>query len=249
MHTLIVGGTNGLGKEAVQQIAKKNRVVSVVGHHSKSNNLESGDQNVRFWYADISDTEKRIEMLNEIIDCNGRLNHLIFFQRYRGHGDSWNKELEISLTATKYLIEYLSDKFVDKGQKSVVMVSSVAAELIAREQDVGYHVAKAGMVQMARYYAVSLGKKNIRVNCISPALVLKEAAKPYYEQHLELKKLYETITPLGRMGSSRDVVNLIEFLCSSKASFITGQNIVVDGGLTVQMQSSLCAEHILNKER
>jgi len=117
--------------------------------------------------------------------------------------------MAVSLTATRDIIEYLSDRFSSSGQKNIVIVSSVASDLVACEQGPEYHVAKAGLVQMTRYYAVSLGRRGIRVNCICPAIVMKDEAKPYYEKHKAAVRLFESITPLGRMGTPEDIANAI----------------------------------------
>ena len=124
------------------------------------------------------------------------------------------------------------------------MVSSVADYYIAEEQPVGYHVAKAGLVQLARYYALTLGSRGIRVNIVSPCVVAKIEAKEYYDNNPELVAKFERFVPLGRMGNPDDIINAILFFASSKANYITGQNIVVDGGLTLRTHESLIRGNI-----
>ncbi len=148
-------------------------------------------------------------------------------------------EMQTSLTATKDMIEVLADEFDATNGGSIVVVSSVAGHLIAEEQPLSYHVAKAGLNQLVRYYAVALGPKGIRVNCVSPGTVLKEESKEYYLRDDQLQSLYKKITPLGRMGRSEEIADVVGFLCSRRASFITGQNIIVDGGLSLQWHESL----------
>lgn len=92
---------------------------------------------------------------------------------------------------------------------------------------------------MVRYYAVTLGPRRIRVNSVSPGTVLKDESKDFYLKNEQLYNLYKGIIPLGRMGTAEEVANVVAFLCSSKASFITGQNIVVDGGLSLIWQETL----------
>jgi NAD(P)-dependent dehydrogenase (short-subunit alcohol dehydrogenase family) len=133
----------------------------------------------------------------------------------------------------------LVDDFIGDGDKSIVVVGSIGAESILDEQPVGYHVAKAGMQQMVRYYALPLGHLGIRVNSVAPSTVLKERSKEFYLAHPELTGLYDSINPLGRMGTSQDVIDAIAFLCSSRASFITGQDLVVDRGASLRAPESL----------
>lgn len=241
-HCLIIGGTGGMGKQTALFFARKGFVVSVVGQRKAFPVDAELSSFIGYFPVDITEPEPLPGILDSIVHQAGPLNHIFFFQRFRGEKGDWKKEIDISLTATKNIIEYLSDKFSDTGEKNIIMVSSVASEFIAQEQGLGYHVVKAGLLQLTRYYAVLLGKRRIRVNCISPAVVLKEESRAFYRDNKNLTDLYESITPLGRMGTPEDIIHLAEFLISEKASFLTGQNIVVDGGLTLQMQASLCVE-------
>ena len=195
--------------------------------------------------VDLADKAALLAALAEALKQNGRLTNLVFLQRYRGEGDAWQGELDVSLTATKTIIEELAGKFVRPKKvslNSIVIVGSNASRLIAGEQSVGYHAAKAALRQMARYYACSLAPQGLRVNYVTPGIVLKDEARKFYRENEKLHALYRRITPLGRMGSPRDIADAIGFLCSPGAAFITGQEIIVDGGLSLLWQGSLANE-------
>lgn len=243
-HTLIIGGTSGMGRNLVETLSGKQQVLSIIGQCPASR-TKADDADTHYWDADVSDKKSLLTALDEIINKNGKLDNLIFFQRYRGEKNEWDGEIETSLTATKNIIEYLAEEF--KGNGSIVVVSSTASEFIVDEQPLVYHVAKAGLNQMVRYYAVNLGAKGIRVNSVSPGIVLKEESKEFYEKNKDIHDFYCGITPLGKMCVSEEVSNLIEYLCGLKSSFITGQNIVIDGGISLRWQGSL-ARRIENKE-
>jgi NAD(P)-dependent dehydrogenase (short-subunit alcohol dehydrogenase family) len=234
-HSLIIGGTRGIGRALVKLLAEEGGAVSVIGCRAP----EEPVTNARYWVVDLLDVSAMARTLEESIKQDGKLNSVVFLQRYRGEGDNWAGEIETSLTATKSLIERLSGEFEESGDKAIVLVSSIAAELVVGGQPVGYHVAKAGFNQMIRYYAVALGPKGIRVNGVSPATVLKDESKEFYLNNEKLLALYRRIIPLGRMGTAEDVARVISFLASHQSAFVTGQNIVVDGGLTLQSQESL----------
>jgi NAD(P)-dependent dehydrogenase (short-subunit alcohol dehydrogenase family) len=121
----------------------------------------------------------------------------------------------------------------------VVFVSSVFGERVGEGQPLSYHIAKASLNQMARFYAVNLGRKGIRANAVTPFTFLKEESRNFYLNNRELMDLYKDIIPLGRMGTTEDSGNLIAFLCSPQASFINGQNIYVDGGLSLVWPETL----------
>ena len=227
-----------MGRALVRTLAEEDHVLSVIGRHPA---LEADQRipRVHYWLVDLSEQERLSAALEEIIRQNGKLNHMVFFQRYRGEDDNWTGEIQTSLTATKDIIDRLVDDFDSTNGSSIVIVSSVASHFIAEEQPLSYHVAKAGLNQMVRYYAVALGAKGIRVNCVLPSTVLKDESKNFYFQNEQLYNLYKRITPLRRMGTSEDIAYVIAFLCSPKASFITGQNMVVDGGLSLQSHEAL----------
>jgi 3-oxoacyl-[acyl-carrier protein] reductase len=249
-HTLVAGGTRGIGLALVNLLATTPvasagtpdapRQVSVIGRRSAP---AAWDQfpHVRYWPVNLLEPAALDQVLADILDKHGPVNGLVFCQRYRDAGDAWEGELQTSLTATKHIIDRLSESF-GPGDKAIVMVSSIATRLIANEQPAGYHVAKAGLSQLARYYAVQLGPKGIRVNCVSPAVVLKDEARAFYAANPSLIDLYERMTPLGRMGNAAEIAQVILFLLSSASSFITGQEITVDGGITIQWHEALARQ-------
>ena len=239
MHSLVIGGTRGSGRALVMAWAKENHTVSVIGRRSPPEQ-DRQIPGTHYWSVDLTDENRLAETLAEIIALNGKLRHLAFFQRYRGEGDAWAGELQTSLAATRNVIESLVDAFDGETGGAIVIVSSIAGHFIAEEQPVGYHVAKAGLNQMVRYYAVALGPKGVRVNCVSPGTVLKDESKDFYLQNEKLLNLYREMAPLGRMVTAEEVAQVVAFLCSPVASAITGQNIVVDGGISLRGHESLC---------
>ena len=181
--------------------------------------------------------------IEQIVTKNGRLTNLVFFQRWRGKSqedDGWDNELATSLTWTKNLIEAAAPEMATAGG-SIVLVSSVVSRLIWKQTPVSYHVAKAGMNQMARYYAVTLGSRKIRVNSVSPGTILKEETQDTFLKNPKMMALYEKAVPLGRLPTAEELARLVRFLCDD-AACITGQNIVMDGGLSLVSQEGLARE-------
>lgn len=237
-HTLIVGGTRGIGRAIAKSLAKNGHIMSVIGRRPPIP-TDNKIPNIHYWILDLLDWNAVSNALTEIIDKNGKLNNLIFCQRYKGEGDKWAGEIDVSITVTKKIIESLAGKFNDASSSSIVVISSIAGNFIAQEQPLSYHIAKASINQMVRYYAVTLGHRGIRVNCVSPCTILKEESREFYLQNKKLINLYKKITPLGRMGTSEEIADVVTFLCSPNSSFITGQNIIVDGGIGLHGHESL----------
>jgi len=237
-HTLVVGGTKGIGRAIARRLANDGQAVSVIGRSQPADDAD--ELAVKSWTADVADLPHLRTTLSQIVRTQGPLSAAVLLQRYRGGGDDWAGEIGTSLTATRELIEWAGQHFEDLGSgKAIVVVSSIASGYVASEQPVSYHMAKAAMSQMVRYYAVSLGRSGIRINAICPGTIVKDESKAFYTEHPEIEALYREIVPLGRMGTSEDVADLSAFLLSNQASFLTGQNIVLDGGVSLQSHESL----------
>lgn len=241
-HSIIIGGTKGLGREVARQLAERGDVVSVIGRSElPEEDLAAGK--IHSYKADINDGKAIRSTLDDLLNENGKANYCIFLQRYRGNDDAWEGELQTTLTATKNIVEHLTPQFPPTGDNGFVMVGSVFSRYIGEGQGISYHVAKSGLDQMTRYYASNLGSKNIRVNGISTFTFLKEESKEFYLNNKPLLELYEDIIPLKRMGTTEDLAGVIAFLCSSQASFVNGQIITVDGGLSLLWPESV-ARHL-----
>ena len=242
-HALVVGGTRGLGRELVRGFHATPHVdISVIARNIPTAPEMVSSERVRYYAADLHDLTRIDAALDAINQARGALNYLIFCQRYRGSGDGWAGEIEVSLTATRHVIDQVAPHFSGDGAKSIVIASSVYGYSVGDSQPLSYHVAKAGLNHMAKFYAVQLGPRGIRVNVVSPFTFVKEETSEYYGSNETLQKMYREIVPLGRMGTTTDTANLIMFLCSPGAAYITGQNISVDGGL-----SAVCPETIAKR--
>ena len=102
-----------------------------------------------------------------------------------------------------------------------------------------YDTAKAAVIGLTRQTAVDFGPLGIRVNAICPGHIVTERSQVRWDKNPSLLKLFEAQYPVRRVGKPADIANAIRFLCSDEASFITGHTLVVDGGMTVQLQEDL----------
>ena len=233
-HTIVVGGTRGIGRAVVKRFQELGHTVSVLGRRDAD---EARLPGAKICKVDLTNARSLRTVLGRAIKEHGPVANVIFLQRFRGEGDPWQDELNVSITATRNILEQLRGQFAKSS--AVVIVASHASHFVAAEQPVGYHVGKAALVQLARYYAAALGSEGVRVNCVTPGVVVKEESSEFFRRNRLLRELYCRITPLGRMGRAEDIAEVVAFFCSAQASFITGQDLVVDGGLTLTYHESL----------
>jgi NAD(P)-dependent dehydrogenase (short-subunit alcohol dehydrogenase family) len=227
-HVVVVGGSKGLGKAIAERFVESGHIVTVV-----SRNRPTGDSRVNHVSADLETMTSSDAVVEEAVRLGGKIRYLIFCQRYRGSGDPWQGEIQVSLTATRLMINGFAEHFCEDGDRAIGVVSSVYAEFVGGSQPESYHVAKAGLNQLVKYNAWVMGRKGIRINAIMPLTYLKAESRDYYLANEALMNLYQDFVPMGRIGNADDSANLLEFLCSEKASFINGQAIFVDGGVSV----------------
>lgn len=235
-HALIVGGTKGLGRELARRFAgEADWRVSVLGRSRP----EPAIAGVTGHTLDVADRAAREAALTAAVTAHGPLDTLVFCQRFRGTSDAWAGEMNVSLTATQETLAWAETQFAPQGWRSAVLVGSVAGPLIAADQPPGYHVAKAGLETLVRYYAVKWGPAGIRVNGVAPSAFIKDESKAHHAANPAASARMAQLTPLRRMGTAADTAEAVMFLASERAAFITGQNLIVDGGLTLQLQTSL----------
>lgn len=241
-HLLVVGGTRGIGLSVTRAALEASYRVTAIGRH-RPVSAQFPASGAAFHALDLRKTEAIPHSLEQLFEQQGVPDAAVFLQRFRGIEDVWNSELTISLEATQVILEALGQRMSTHADHGIVLVSSMAGRFIAPEQPLVYHLAKAGLEQMARYYAVLLGPQGIRVNAVALGSILKAESSDFYHAHPELKQTYAEANALKRMGTAEEIAESILFLCGPAASFVTGQTLTVDGGLSLVSHESLARQY------
>lgn len=234
---LFCGASSGLGKIVALFFLQKGWNVLNV---DIAMNDELNAHGIKTYLCDLTDKNHAQQIFHNIFDEYPTISALINCIRFRDtqKEEHWEKEISIDLSTYYYasllVAEYMKDRATEC---SIISFSSVVASLIAPCQKISYHVAKSGITQMMRYFAVYYGPYGIRANSIEPGLISKRSAEK--SSNRSDASYYAKIAqhiPLRRSGSPSEVAELILFLASSQSSFITGQNICIDGGLSIREQ-------------
>jgi 3-oxoacyl-[acyl-carrier protein] reductase len=159
---------------------------------------------------------------------------------------TWANTLSVTLNAAFFCMQAAFESMrgrVDSG--AIVNVSSVVSSLASGESP-SYHAAKAALSNLTRYMAVEGGKVGIRVNAVAPGFIVQDEHRERFlsANNGDYREAAEFCHPGGKVGSSDDIARAVVFLSSDDARFISGQEITVDGGLTIQEPSSLVLRRI-----
>jgi 3-oxoacyl-[acyl-carrier protein] reductase len=225
-NTLVIGGTRGIGKVISEHLEIRGDTVYTASRtkYDKINHIEFDVKNVN-----IGLLTKKIK---------SKIKYLIFSHRYRGN--SLESDFHITVKGVIDTVENIVYNL--ESEASVVIIGSVAGRLVCQEQPVIYHATRASLESMVKFYAVKYGNFGIRFNCILPCTVIKPENEHFFTEQNDVRRMIERITPLKKMGTAQDIANLVDFLCSSRSTFITGNSFLLDGGLSLVYQESMARE-------
>lgn len=249
---LITGGYGYLGKAITESLVYHGAKVYVLGRsqekfdHAFNSNTEREDR-LFFKYCDISKTDSIKKAFKEVYKTTGRIDVLInnaYYMKgqdpYEMTDNEWSTGVDGTLSSVFRCIREVIPYLEKNSSSKIINVSSmygvVAPHFSVYENfkeflnPPHYGAAKAGVIQLTKYYASLLGEKNILVNSITPG--------PYPSKEVQKSKGFieelSDKTVLKRIGKPEDLAGAFVFLASDTSNYITGQNIVVDGGWTIR---------------
>ena len=228
---LVTGGSRGIGAAVVRELAAAGASV-VVGYRAGADEAEAlaAEVGARAVQADVSSPAEAARLVEEAGDVDVLVNNAGLTRDgllARMSDDDWREVIETNLSSVFYTCRAVTRPMMKKRAGAIVNVSSIVG-LHGNWGQTNYAASKAGIIGFTKSLARELGSRGVRANVVAPGYVTTRLTEVIPEQ---AKELMLANTPLGRFGEPEDVARAVRFLCSDEASFITGEVLLVDGGL------------------
>jgi len=240
---VVTGSSRGIGRASAELLARMGAKVVVSSRKADACEAvadgirkEGGDAHVIA--CNISRREEVEALINGTVKHYGQIDILVCnaaVNPYYGPllditDEAFDKIMGANIKSNVWLCKLAMPKMAERGGGSVVIISSIGG--LRGSTVIGaYGISKAADFSLARSLAGEWGPKNVRVNCIAPGLVKSDFARALWEDQDNLKRRTAT-TPLRRIGEPHEIAGAVVYLASDASTFMTGQTIVIDGGVT-----------------
>lgn len=231
---LVTGAARGIGLATTKLfIAEGWHVVMLDRDEEELNKASSGLQNVHVIAADVSNSDEVEQAFSQIEKSCESLDALVNNAGVADFGpieetdfQRWRRVMETNLDGV-FLMSQRATPALKKSRGAIVNIASISG-LRASTLRVAYGTSKAGVIHLTKQQAAELGEFGVRANCVCPGPVRTKLAMAVHTQ--DIIDAYHDAIPLNRYGSEEEIGEVIVFLCSEKASYVTGQVIASDGG-------------------
>jgi NAD(P)-dependent dehydrogenase (short-subunit alcohol dehydrogenase family) len=254
---IVTGGGQGIGGATARRLAQGGARVliadfDVAAAQENVARIEQNGGTAAWLQTDVSQPAAIEAMVTRAVDQWGRLDILVN-NAWRGQErdgsavtlteTAWDYAFNVMVKshylAAKYAVPHMARAAESFGtSSSIVNISSVHGLMMA-ERALAYEGAKSAVIGITRQMACDFGPLGIRVNAICPGHIMTERMKQHWEKNPSFFPFFEQQYPVRRVGKPEDIANAVHFLSTEEASFITGHTLVVDGGLTIQLQENL----------
>ncbi len=239
---LITGGSSGIGRAAALAFAAEGARVAVAARRAAESEetvalIQKQGGEAIFVQTDIAQHIQVERMVKTTVDHFGRLdfafnNAGVLGSSFIPTADydlaTWDRVIAINLSGVFFSMKYEIPAILASGGGSIVNMSSVAGQ-IGGPVGVAYYASKHGVVGLTKAAANEYSAKGVRVNAVCPAVITTDMASEAFPK--ELEEMLIAAHPIGRFGKPEEVADAVTFLCSNKASFITGHALAIDGGM------------------
>lgn len=246
MVAIVTGSSRGIGRASAIELARHGARVVISSRKQQACETVAAEINAQFGEgraiaiaASISDKAQLEALVAGTRDAFGRIDVLVcnaasnpYYGPLAGIADDqFRKILDNNVLSNHWLIQLVAPEMRERKGGSIIIVSSIGG--LRGSPTIGaYNVSKAADFQLARNYAVEYGPDGVRVNCIAPGLIKTDFARALWEDPEQIRRSNEMV-PLRRIGEPEEIAGAVVYLASRASAFMTGQAMVIDGGVTI----------------
>ncbi|MHB9038164.1 MAG: SDR family NAD(P)-dependent oxidoreductase [Armatimonadota bacterium] len=242
---IVTGAAQGIGKAIASELVECGArvIVSDVNMANGQATATELGESASFVPCDIADAGQVASLVDGVVERFGKLDIMVnnagfntSNQEYRVTTDQfpidlWHRLIDVNLSGTFYCCRAASARMAQQKSGSIINISSVAGVVALRLQ-VGFVAAKAAIIKMTEAMACELGPLGIRVNTVSPGSIVTEPTRKLFYNDPQKAEHLLSFIPQRRPGETDEIASVVAFLASDAASYINGQNVIVDGGWT-----------------
>lgn len=237
-RAVVTGGASGIGRATARRMAEEGATVAVIDINGDAATEFATQIDGTAHVADVTDADGLRGAVDAAAAAMGGITILFNNAGTGGQAplhewspEEWGRLVAVNLTGVYLGFRSAIPHMRTSGGGSIVSTASISGTRPAAGE-APYSAAKAGVAAITASAALEYGPQ-IRVNAVSPGMILTALTEPLLQFLPHERERYERTTPVGRIGQPDDIADVVVFLCSDMARFITGQNIVVDGGMTL----------------
>ena len=250
---IVTGGASGIGGATARRLASEGASVLVADINDEAANanverIREAGGIAEYARTDVGVHDDVRAMVERAVSLWGRLDILVNNAYSPGDGHSgsavevterqWDEGMGVLIKAIFLGVKYAVPEMRKGGGGSIVNISSVHG-LLGTPGGLVYQAGKSAVIGVTKEMACDFGPDNIRVNAICPGHIVTERSAEYWHGRDKVQPLILEQSPLRRVGKTDDIAAAAAFLCSDEASFVTGHSLVVDGGMSIQLQEDL----------
>ena len=239
---LVTGASRGLGKSIALKLASLGAdvVINDISNEEEANKVVSEIKSLgresKFIKSDISDFDQAKKLTDDSVEFLGKIDILVNNAGItrdnlilRMSEEDFSSVINVNLKGVFNVTKFATRPMLKTKNASIINISSVVG-VNGNSGQTNYSASKAGVIGFTKSLAKEIAKKNVRVNAIAPGFIKSDMTDKLSEEIIDD---YEKAIPLGHLGEADDVANAVAFLASDMSSYITGQVLVVDGGLFI----------------